>query len=100
MPQAYFPESPYPFRGVSGVIEVAVIAFEDGDPSFQGVDPEDGQTKNKGQSLAYMRQVFKGDEGDLRDPLAGTMHHISLAQWVDKDPDKTFIHIRFRFVPQ
>lgn len=89
--------SQFPFKDTPGQVLVEVIAFQDGDPRFQTVD-ENGQPRNQGRSLEYMRKIFKGHEGSLTDPLVGQTHHISLLPWMDADEQQIFIRVRFQFM--
>lgn len=91
-------EDPYMFKGIPGWVEVSVIGYQDGDPRFQ-VSDELGQNRNVGISLAGMREIFAGNEGEMVDPLVGQTHRISLTPWVAEDPNKTFIRIAFQFHP-
>lgn len=88
--------APFAFKSVPGTVEVEVIAFTDGDTRFQVID-ESGQLRNDGVSLTYLRKTFRSDEFGLVDPFVGLRHTISLQPWSDRDPDKTFIRIGFRF---
>jgi len=83
------------YKDVPGKVNVRIVDFEDGDPQHQ---LPNGQG-NRGLSIAQLHTSFGGDEGEIRDPLRGELHHISLKPWSHKDPEKTFLHIGFRFTP-
>lgn len=90
------PEHPFlAFKNVPGRVAVQIVDFQDGDPQHQ---LKDGQG-NRGISMSQLRKKFGGDEGEITDPHRGELHHISLKPWLDKDPEKTFLKISFRFIP-
>lgn len=63
-----------------------------GDPSARLSMP-DGSSATIGISLRQLRERFGGDEGYLNEPATGRVH-VSLAEWKNRDPDTTFLHIK------
>lgn len=90
----YFTSRPL-YEGIPGTVTVQIEVFQE----------ENRRSKREGSgktgiSLAQLRQMFGGDEGEMADPYHGKMHRISLRPWDDADAEKTFLHITFRFVPE
>ena len=80
-----------------GTVLFEVKAFQDGDLAYQ--KPENLGGGNMGMSISQLRQSFGGDEGEIFDPFQQLPHPISLGQWADLDPDKTFLQFRFELIP-
>ena len=79
------PGSPHCDAWMAGTVTVSVTAY---------VGPRD-TARGGGQTLAYWRKSFGGDEGDLTDPFFGNVHHISLKPWATADPTNTYVVIQF-----
>ena len=76
----------------TGNVIVRIVAFQKGDPRYQAANGKG----ERGLSVAQLRKRFGGDEGEIPDPIYGQMHHISLKQWANEDPETTFLRISFR----
>ena len=78
-----------------GTVEFKLVSFLTGDPAYQKADG----SGNLGMSIAQLRNLFGGDEGEIVDPFKQEVHPISLKPWTNADPDQTFLHFSFRFIP-
>ncbi len=86
------------YQEIPGTVTMSVEAFQAGDSRFE--QEVDGRLIRKGTQLARLRDLFGGrDEGQIRDPYHGDYFLISLKQWADADPDNTYIHVSFQFIP-
>ncbi len=84
IPAPFCPGSPHCDVWKAGAVTMTVTAY-----------PGPRDEARGGQTLAYLRKSFGGDEGDLTDPFFGTLHHISLKAWANADPDNTYIVVKF-----
>lgn len=82
-------------EGTLGQVEFKIRAFQQGDPAFQKPEGEGPL----GMSLAQLRTLFGGEEGAIVDPFLGQTHLVSLAPWAELDPDQTYLHFAFKFIP-
>ncbi len=79
------PGSPHCDVWRAGTVTVSVTGY---------VGPRD-TSRGGGQTLAYWRKSFGGDEGDLTDPFFRNVHHVSLKPWETADPANTYVVIQF-----
>lgn len=87
---------PY-LQGVSGTASLVFEEISEDDPKNHVAI--NGKPQKVNRSITELRKAFGGEIGVLTDPATGKQFNVSLEPWKDKDPDKTFIYIEFRFRP-
>lgn len=95
--------------GVPGHVVVVATGFLEGVPVPQVVR-SDGRMvaytyagsppQYRGHSLSTWRAAFGGDEGELRNPITGQPHRVSLGPWTDADPQTTSVRFDFAWEPE
>jgi len=55
----------------------------------------DGREILRGNSLARLLREVGGYEGVIAQPTTGELFPISLTAWIDRDPETTWLTIRF-----
>lgn len=87
----------YPAVG-PGTLTLHVRSMQEDDPNLYV--EFNGERKLRGQKLSKLREQFQGfDEFEITDPYLGNKHLVSLKPWASADPEKTYILIGWRFVP-
>jgi hypothetical protein len=82
-----------------GEMKVTVECFKAGDPKYETVN-EDGTITRRGLTIAQVRNIIGGDEGTFQDVVTGRKIPLSLKQWVNEDPNNTYLLIRVSFKPK
>ena len=75
-----------------------VVPYQAGDPNAQIVAHKpsgDVVVRNPGYSLAELRAMIGGNEGELTDPF-GNKHRISLKNYANSDPVKTRFQVNYK----
>ena len=77
---------------------VELVPYQAGDPTARIVAHKpsgDVMVPDPGYSLAELRAMIGGNEGELTDPF-GNKHRVSLKKYVNSDPVKTRFRVNYK----
>jgi len=89
-----------PYAGSRGkeVVELTIFSADDAEPRGQNA-PGAQTTSIKGRTITQLRARHGGDVFTISNPSTGRQHRVSLRQFARRDPERTYVQIRFHFYP-